>query len=150
MCLRVATQYAPSVPTRYDQTWDTLEACLANLSYTDGSRFSLERNDESNWACLVILVHAPNSYREDRADRFTRHEFLVPQATYDYENWRRWVFDRVCSIAHHEVCEWFKDADERVFAPHHGNGEDPYVVWTPVDRSAQRVALAPGEGLTAL
>lgn len=168
---------------RHEQTWDTLQQFLDRFVYEDGSRTQLVRDDASNFALLYVYLHAPNSYRQDRADRFTRHEFVVPVATYDYANWRRWVFERLCSAAAHEVCEWFAEIDPdacihcgahddldgdhscpcpwqdgkcpghagpwrvRVFAPHHGNGEDPYVVWTPIDRSAERVALAPGEDL---
>lgn len=132
---------------QYDQTWDVLEAFLGSFSFEDGSRAELLRDDESNFAQLMVYIHAPNSYREDRLDRFTRHEFVVPVATYDYENWRRWVFDRLISVGNHEICEWFKDAGVRVFPPHHGNGEDPYVVWTNCDLAQERARLAPGEGL---
>lgn len=133
----------------YDQAWDTLQQVIDNLTYEDRSRFELHRDDESNYAVLYVFLHAPNTYREDRVDRYTCHEFVVPAATYDYANWRRWIFERLCSAAIHEVCEWFMDSGVRVFAPHHGNGEDPYVAWTPCDREAERVALAPGESLTA-
>jgi hypothetical protein len=41
------------------------------------------------------------------------------------------------------VGEWFMDKGERVFAPHHGNGEDPYVSWQL--GSVEAVSKAPGD-----
>lgn len=132
----------------YDQTWDELQRFLEHgFSYEDGCKVELHRDDPANYAVLYIWLHAPNTYRPlvevedlgtayqeprfEREDRYTRHEFVVPVATYDYVNWRRWVFERLCTAARHEVCEWFMDNGVRVFAPHHGAGEDPYVAWTP-------------------
>lgn len=130
-----------------EQTWDELDRFLKEgFSYEDFSRAKLERDDESNYAVLYVWLHAPNSYTGsvgDREDRHTRHEFVVPVATYNYENWRRWVIERLYSIAIHEVNEWFMDHGIRVFAPHHGNGEDPYVSWQLGDQSA--IDKAPGE-----
>jgi hypothetical protein len=131
---------------KHEQSWDELERFLANFSYTDGSHAKLERDDESNYAVLYVYLHAPNSYYGEpgnREDRHTRHEFVVPVATYDYENWRRWVYERLRSAALHEVDEWFTDAGVRVFAPHHGNGADPYVSWQL--GSAAQSAKAPGD-----
>lgn len=134
--------------TLYEQTWDELERFLLHFTYEDGSRTHLVRDDESNYAVLYVFLHAPNTYvgsPGDREDRYTRHEFVVPVATYDYENWRRWVYDRLCSAALHEVGEWFMDDGVRVFAPHHGNGEDPYVQWQTLPDREARVAKAPGD-----
>lgn len=102
---------------RHAQTWDELGAVVDAASYTDDTIFALERDDESNYALLNVFIHAPNSYREDRADRYTRHEFVVPVATYDRANWIRWVFERVKSAAIHEACEWFMVDGERVYPP---------------------------------
>lgn len=131
---------------KMEQTWDELDRCVRNLTYTDGSRFRLHRDDESNYAVLYVFLHAPNSYRGEpgnRVDRYTRHEFVVPVATYNYENWRRWVYERLRAAAMHEVDEWFMDDGVRVFAPHHGNGEDPYVSWQL--GTQEQVSKAPGE-----
>lgn len=129
--------------TQHPQTWAVLARVVDNLTYVDGSRFTLARDDASNYCVLYVFLHAPNSYREDRADRFTRNEFVVPVATYDYENWRRWVYERLKAAAIHEVGEWFKDSGVRVYPPYHGNGEDPYVEWT--GGSPERAAKAPGD-----
>lgn len=170
--------------TVYEQTWHILQTVLANHRYEDFSRLRLEADDESNHAVLCVYIHAPNSYKGQpgsRVDRHTRHEFLVPCATYDYENWQRWVFDRLVSISRHEVGEWFQETDplacphcgsreegdhtcpcpardaectehgpvwyRRVYPPHHGDGEDPYVTWTTITDADERAELAPGEHL---
>jgi hypothetical protein len=125
------------------QTWDLLESVVDRVSYKDGSRFALARDDESNYAVLFIFLGVPNSYREDRAERYTRFEFVVPVATYDSLNWARWVFERVKEIELHEVREWFKLDGERPYQPHHGDGEDPYLEWHL--STAARAAKAPGD-----
>lgn len=131
-----------------EQTWDELERFINDrFSYEDFSRAKLERHDEDNYAVLYVFLHAPNSYEGEpgnRPDRYTRHEFVVPVATYNYENWRRWVYERLCSAALHEVSEWFMDDGVRVFAPHHGNGEDPYVQWQL--GTQEQINYAPGDG----
>lgn len=130
-----------------EQTWDELDRFLKEgFSYEDFSRAKLERHDEDNYAVLYVFLHAPNSYIGSpghREDRHTRHEFIVPVATYNYENWRRWVYERLCSAALHEVGEWFMDKGVRVFANHHGNGSDPYVPWQL--GSYEETLKAPGE-----
>ncbi len=103
----------------------------------------LLRDDESNYAVLYVFIHAPNSYREDRRDRHTRHEFIVPVATYNRLTWARWITDRLKRIAIHEVDEWAKLDGERLSPPHHGNGEDPYVEWHM--GTAEQAAKAPGD-----
>lgn len=130
-----------------EQTWDELERFLG--LWTFGPQMTvaprLVRHDDENYAVLYVYLHTPNSYEPGFPDRHTGHEFVVPVATYNYQTWRRWVYDRMCAAALHEVGEWFMDDGERVFAPHHGNGEDPYVQWqTRADREAQ-VAKAPGD-----
>lgn len=127
----------------HEQTWDVLGEAVDAITYEDSSRLVLSRDDPSNYAILYVFLHSPNSYRDDRADRYTRHEFVVPVATYDRANWIRWVFERVKSAAVHEVCEWFKVDGERVYPPHHGNGEDPYVEWHL--GTVEQAAKAPGD-----
>jgi hypothetical protein len=131
------------------QTWDVLQQVIDNWTYVDGMRSpEFWRDDEHNYAELHVFLHNPNSYGGEpgnRPDRHTRHIRLVPCATFNYESWRRWLYEFICDIAIHEVGEWFMDRGERIFAPHHGNGEDPYAMHeTIVDRS-ERIAKAPGE-----
>lgn len=170
--------------TTYDQTWDLLERALESIVYTrdplpDGHpRFRLRRDDGANYAVLFIFTYNPNTYRPDEM-RHTRHEFVVPCATYHEEAWRRWVFDRILAIETHETCESFQvilpdicrhcgsgadpDGDHtcpcpyrdedcpthtgprtyRPYAPHHGNGWDPYTFWPEHDPAEK--AKAPGD-----
>lgn len=58
-----------------------------------------------------------------------RHGFLVPPASYNRDTWAAWLFDRFRDVESHEAAEFFRLNDVREFAPHHGNGEDPYRVW---------------------
>lgn len=68
-----------------------------------------------------------------------RHGFLVPAASYNEANWTAWVFDRFRDVlANHEAGEFFRVDGVRVFAPHHGNGEDPYRVWHVSDHATAK------------
>jgi hypothetical protein len=53
------------------------------------------------------------------------------------------VFDRIASIELHETCESFLVDGVRVYAPHHGNGEDPYAFWP--GGTAEQKTKSPGE-----
>lgn len=124
------------------QTWDLLQSALESITYSRdeppwGTRFHLERHDDENYAVLNIFTYMPDSYVPEKM-RHTRHEFVVPVATYHQEAWTRWVFDRFASIELHEVCESFKVNGLRVYAPHHGNGEDPYAFWPGGTREQKR------------
>jgi hypothetical protein len=131
----------------HDQTWDLLEHAIGRIRYTRDERpttprFQLVRDDDSNYAVLYVFTHNPNTYRPDEI-RHTRHEFVVPVATYHEDAWIRWVFDRIASIEQHETCESFQVDGVRIYAPHHGNGEDPYAFWP--GGTAEQKAKAPGE-----
>jgi hypothetical protein len=129
-----------------EQTWDLLEEALGEIEYTrdapPGRRFQLLREDESNFAVLYIFTYMPDSFKPDEM-RHTRHEFVVPVATYHKAAWTRWVFDRFMGIETHEACESFQVDGVRVYAPHHGNGEDPYAFWPGGTREQKR--KHPGE-----
>lgn len=130
------------------QTWDLLEQALKDIDYardrgpTGYGRFRLVRDDEANHAVLYVFTHTPNTYRPEEI-RHTRHEFVVPVATYNELTWVRWVFERIKSIEIHETCESFQYKGQRIYAPHHGNGEDPYVEWHL--GTVEQAAKAPGE-----
>src|SRR4051794_246019 len=106
---------------RHAQTWDVLEEVLEHIRYTrdepsEGARrFKLHREDADNYALLYIFTHNPNTYRPTEI-RHTRHEFVVPVATYNEEAWIRWVFDRIASIEFHETTECFQVDGERIYA----------------------------------
>lgn len=133
---------------KLDQTWDLLAAALSTIEYTRDEppkgfpRFHLQREDEFNYAVLYIYTHNPDTYDRSRM-RLTRHEFVVPVATYHQGAWTRWVFDRIASIELHETCESFQVNGVRIYAPHHGNGEDPYAFWP--GGTAEQKSKAPGD-----
>jgi hypothetical protein len=91
---------------------------------------------------LYIFTHNRNTYRPDEI-RHTRHEFVVPVATYHRAAWIRWVFDRILSIETHETTECFQVEGVRIYSPHHGNGWDPYTMW--YDGHPDEQAKAPGD-----
>lgn len=173
-----------------EQTWDLLQAALDSIDYTrdppPGPRFRLVRDDEANYAVLYVMTYNVDSYGKDGEMRHTRHERVVPCATYHQEQWVRWVFDFIAAIEHHETCESFQvatgtyDVDDecktcphaahrhdgrdsscadcpgsphryaplkprriRPYAPHHGNGEDPYAFWPGGTREQKR--KSPGD-----
>lgn len=130
-----------------DQTWATLEQVLEEINYTrdpgeNWERFQFEHDAENNYAVLYIFTHNVNTYNRSQI-RHTRHEFVVPAVTYHEAAWARWVFDRIASIEMHETCESFEYKGVRIYAPHHGNGWDPYTIW--YDGHPEEQAKAPGD-----
>lgn len=115
-----------------EQTWDLLEEVLTELRYKrdepPGQRFRLVREDENNYAKLFIFTYNIDTYNAPQM-RHTRHEFVVPVATYNEDTWVRWVHDAIQAIEAHETDEWFFYKGKRIYAPHHGNGENPYAQW---------------------
>lgn len=118
---------------QYEQTWDTLQEALDSIKYAreqhpSGYRFTFRRQDEDNFAILEIFSYNPDTFNPSEM-RYTRHEFIVPVATYNKQAWTRWVFDCIVKMEMHEITEWFMVDGKRVYAPHHGNGWDPYSFW---------------------
>lgn len=95
-------------------------------------------DDGSGGLKLFIVSDTADSYNTDRPIR-VRHEFLVPRASYTRDVWAAWLFDRFCDVETHEAGEFFRIDGLREFAPHHGNGEDPYRVWHVGDYADIRV-----------
>ena len=130
-----------------EQTWDLLEFELGHITYVrdmppDGRRFRLVRDDTENYAVLYIFTYNENTYKPGEM-RHTRHEFVVPVTTYNRMAWIRWVFDCIAKIELHETTEWFFVDGERIYAPHHGNGWDPYTFWPAHEYSEK--SKAPGD-----
>lgn len=131
---------------QHEQTWDILEEVLNSIDYRreppPRKRFRLFREDENNYAVLYISTYNKDTYRPDEM-RQTRHEFVVPVATYNLRQWTRWVTERIISIEVHETVENLFVNGERINSPYHGDGWDPYSLWfegDPVER-----AKAPGD-----
>jgi hypothetical protein len=123
-----------------------LRGLVESVTYKPGWTFRLgvfrEGGEPRGWA-LYVVSDTEDSYDHARRVR-VRHEFLVPPASWGRDTWAAWLFDRVRDVETHEAGEFFMLDGYREFAPHHGNGEDPYRVWHVGDHAAARKRA--GEG----
>lgn len=112
---------------------DALKALVDQLGYRPGWRFSLEHLDRgqgSEGLTLKVLSLGYDSYHPDLGEAYrVWHYMPVPPAAYDERSWRRWLLDQLLLIERHEACEFFQIGDERPYAPHHGPGNDPYIIF---------------------
>lgn len=100
---------------KYKPNWDIF---IAWETSQDGS---------GGWT-LWIVSHTQNSLKPDEDIR-VRHPFLIPAASYNRDSWVAWLFERYRDVETHEAGEFFRVDGLREFAPHHSNGENPYIVW---------------------
>lgn len=108
-----------------------LEQLVERLEYREGWGFwlkDIDRGQGSEGLTFIVLGTYPNSYRPDEMIR-VNHYFIVPAAAYDERSWRRWLLERLLEVERHEACEFFRVGGERPYAPHHGPGNDPYIVF---------------------
>jgi hypothetical protein len=85
---------------------------------------------------LDITTSGYNSYHPEQGPNYQVHHYMpVPPAAYNALSWRRWLFDQLLLVERHECMEFFTlkpmaqgEHWERPYAPHHGLGEDPYIV----------------------
>ncbi len=85
----------------------------------------VERDDgDAQGLTLLVTVSSKDFYQD--SVRNTRHEFIVPAATYNRSAWAQWVLDCIHAIDAHEASEAFVLDGVRVFAPRHGPGFNPY------------------------
>jgi hypothetical protein len=96
-------------------------------------------NEEHQHLTLHIVSHTPDSYDPTKMIR-VNHSFLVPPATYNARTWKAWIRDCYSKVWDHEIGEMLLFGGVREFAPHHGNGEDPYRVWHVGDLVDTQVA----------
>jgi hypothetical protein len=110
---------------------EVLESLVRLLSYRDGWSFrlvtGLDRGQGSQGLTLVINVSGPNSYPPHNVTS-VNHYMIVPAAAYDGRSWRRWLFDQIGLVERHERMEWFEIDGQKMYAPSHGPGNDPYLV----------------------
>lgn len=108
-----------------------LPALVEAITYKPRWEFALadqREPDGSGGLALHIISDTEDSF--DFGSRIrVRHAFLVPAASWTRDVWAAWLFDRVRDVETHEAGEFFRIDGVREFAPHHGNGEDPYRVW---------------------
>lgn len=85
-------------------------------------------NEGGGWLTFHIVSQTINSYHPSEMIS-VNHSFLVPMATYNERTWKAWIRDCYEKVWRHEIGEMLLFDGVREFAPHHGNGEDPYRVW---------------------
>jgi hypothetical protein len=108
-----------------------LAELVSRVGYKQGWTFTLAHTDRGQGSVgltLRILIRTPDSYHPEDI-RGVMHYFIVPAAAYDEQSWRRWLFDRVLDVETHEACEFFQIDGTRPYAPNHGPGRDPYVIF---------------------
>lgn len=110
-----------------------LHRLVEKLSYRPGWQVRLENIDRGQGSAgltLIITTQGYDSYHPDRGEIYrVNHYMIVPAAAYDQQSWRRWLFEQFLLVERHEACEFFKIGGKRPYAPHHGPGNDPYVVF---------------------
>lgn len=112
---------------------DALWGLVDKMSYRPGWTFELEHLDRgqgSEGLTFVVTSKGYNSYHPDRGETYrVQHYFPVPPAAFNEQSWRRWLLECMLKIESHEACEFFAIGEDRPYAPHHGPGHDPYVIF---------------------
>jgi len=85
-------------------------------------------NEGGGWWTLHIVSSTPDS-NNPRGTIRVNHSFLVPMADYNSRTWKAWIFECYLKVWRHETGEFLRFNGEKEFAPHHANGEDPYITW---------------------
>lgn len=125
---------------------------VSKCAYRQGWRVWLEHEDRGQGSVgltLNILVDTVNSYPPHQPMR-VRHLFIVPAASYNRVSWQRWLLEQFLLVERHEACEFFTIDGEKPYAPHHGPGFDPYIIFDHGDdldrRTSFRGEVKPAEG----
>lgn len=105
---------------------------VQKMTYRPGWKFYLEyieRGQGSEGLTLKILSCGYDTYNPDRGETYrVWHYMPVPPAAFDRRAWQRWLLEQLLLVERHEACEFFQINGERLFAPNHGPGRDPYVI----------------------
>lgn len=121
----------PSLNTQSAGYPDLLARLVDGLVYRPDWTFALvdiDRGQGSVGLTLRILITCADTYRPDHQMQVW-HYMPVPPAAYDKRSWRRWLLEQIFLVERHEACEFFQIDGERPYAPHHGPGNDPYIVF---------------------
>ena len=108
-----------------------LRALIESMTYKPGwsMRLGVFREDGEARAWAFYVVSDTENSLDPKQRIRVQHEFLVPPASWSRNVWAAWLHDRIADVETHECNEFLRFADVREFAPHHGNGEDPYRTW---------------------
>ena len=110
--------------------FDLVERCSYRPGWTIELLDDYDRGQGSAGLTLDIVTLGYNSYHPERGEHYqVHHYFPVPPAAYDERSWRRWLFEQFLLVERHEAMEFFQIDGERPYAPHHGPGNDPYIVF---------------------
>lgn len=112
---------------------DELADLVSKCEYRPEWEVSLEEVDRGQGSVgltLVIVSQGYDSYHPDRGETYrVAHYMPVPPAAFDRRSWQRWLLDQFLLVERHEACEFFQIDGERPYAPHHGPGNDPYIIF---------------------
>lgn len=114
-----------------DYEWEPpgLRDIVESIDFMPGwSAYLGSDNEGIPGVVLHIISCTPNSYDTSKTLR-VNHSFPVPMAVYNERTWKAWIRDCYSKVWDHEIGEFLQFDGVREFAPHHGNGEDPYRVW---------------------
>ncbi len=106
---------------------------VENLEYRPGWHFDLSHQDRGQGSVgltLSITTNGYDTYHPERGETYrVLHYMTVPPAAYNKQSWTQWLLDQILLVERHEACEFFRIKGERIYAPHHGPGNDPYIVF---------------------
>jgi hypothetical protein len=111
----------------------TLKELVDQLTYRPDWRIALEtvdRGQGSRGLTLCITTQGYDSYHPEKGQTYrVIHYMPVPPASFNRQSWQRWLLEQFLLVERHECCEFFKIGKKRPYAPHHGPGNDPYIIF---------------------
>lgn len=112
---------------------EVLYELVSKLTYRPGWTFTLEDIDRGQGCqglTLDIVTKGYDAYHPERGENYRVHHYMeVPPASYNRISWQRWLLDQILLVERHEACEFFTIDGEKPYAPHHGPGFDPYIIF---------------------
>lgn len=120
-----------------------LASLVEKVTYRDGWDFRLvdmDRGQGSKGLTLSIVGTYPDTHHPERLIR-VQHLFPVVPAAYNEQSWRRWLFERVLEVERHESAEFFRIDGVQPYAPQHGPGNDPYIIFEQGDDVERRTSF---------
>jgi len=113
---------------------EALALLVSGLRYRPGWQFHLmkdhDRGQGSKGLTLRIITQGYDTYHPEKGETYCVQHFMpVPPASFNEQSWRRWLLEQVLLVERHECCEFFVIDGKRPYAPHHGPGNDPYIIF---------------------
>jgi len=108
-----------------------LAAAVAELRVADLRTWSFRLDPEcgrhagARGLTLIITLETADAYRPGEPYTVTHYRWVPPES-YDRAAWARWLLDQILLVDRHEIMEGFTIGGQRLFAPGHGGGHDPY------------------------